>query len=725
MRGIVIFRRPPSLRLLVATSVLLPAVAIAVALTVLLFTTNRGIAENLGTAVVETETARVAEQVREYLGRAVRLSDLYARRLRMGTLPVEKNLDRWEAVMADDLFTTLGVASICYGNRVGEATYLQFANGRCELGRVTGPGERQAIELEVDTAGRPFGQPLRVYRYDARNRPWYTTALRSTGPVWTAPYFWFGTTGGESETGCGYTRVINDPETGRYVGVLTIDVTLSALSDFLTQLPLAKTGRIYVIDNTGMMVAASHSAVNSTKGERLSLAQSPDDVARGLAGALQAQSPTEARQATTAVSAPATISTLAAISSATQTLRVPVDGRPSRARVTAYSPYPGIDWRIITVMPETAFLADARQAQRRAVAIAGGAAIGALLLGVLLGRRVSDPLLRLSRHVSSIGAGNFTERLQLRSARELTVLADATNVMAGQLRQRMELEQSLAVANEVQQSLLPPPDFQSPTGLDIAGVSRYCEHTGGDYYDFVDIGSRDEHGDASGPDDHRRLLVAVGDVTGHGVAAALLMATARAAVRAGALAGHSPARILTDVNHILADDRCHNRFMTMALLEIDPAQRTIRWASAGHDPIFLFDPSVGEPTELRDGGLLLGVEPGVAYADHTRAGLHRGTIFFIGTDGIWETRSGAAAEGETREAEMYGKERLRHFLRTHAHRPAAEIARDLEKDLARFRHGRPARDDVTFVIVKLAPAAVPSTARATADPSATGTMVHT
>lgn len=710
MRGVLFFRRPPSLRLLVATAVLVPAVAIAVALTVLLFTTNRGIAENLGTAVVETETARVAEQVRDYLGRAVRLSDLYARRLQMGTLPVEKDLGRWETVMADDLFTTAGVASICYGNRTGEATYLQFANGRREVGRVVGSGDGQAVEFQVDTTGKPFGQPLRTYRYDARNRPWYTAALRTPGAVWTAPYFWFGTTGGESETGCGYTRVINHPITGRYVGVLTVDVTLSALSDFLRALPLARSGRIYVIDNAGMMVASSHSAVNSSKGERLSLAQSPDDVARGLAGALQAQSPA-------CSSAPTR--TPAAISTATQTLRVPVDGQPSRARVTVYSPFPGIDWRIITVMPETAFLSDARGAQRRAVAFAGAAAIGALLLGVLLGRRVSDPLLRLSRHVSSIGAGNFAERLQLRSARELTVLADATNVMAGQLRQRMELEQSLAVANEVQQCLLPPADFQSPTGLDVAGVSRYCENTGGDYYDFIDVRGGDQ-GDGTKPDENR-LLVAVGDVTGHGVAAALLMATARAAVRACSRSGQSPAQILGNVNHLLADDRCHDRFMTMALLEVDPAARAVRWASAGHDPIFLFDPTVGEPVELRDGGLLLGVEPVVDYADHARAGLHRGTVLFVGTDGIWETKSGAGPEGETREAEMYGKERLRHFLRTHAHRPARDIARDLESDLSRFRGGRPARDDVTFVIVKLASAPTGGTRASDALPGASRT----
>lgn len=658
MRASVMLIKSPPVRVLVAFIVLLPVTAVSVALAALLFSASRSISESLGSNVVETETARVTDEIQSYLSEAVRVSDLYARRLSMGTLPLT-GLTKWEPLMADDLFTSKRVASICFGNRQGEATYLQMAHGRRELGRVSSPLVDQAEEYQVDSFGRITGSPLRVYQYDARQRPWYTLALRSSGPRWTPPYFWFGTAGGDTETGCGYTRVIND-SSGRYAGVLTIDLTLGALSDYLHDLPFANTGYIYVVDEQGLLVAASHGAVNSLAGERLRLDQSVESSAKVVAEALAAKKALVPNEA----------------------MKVTIDGKAARAQVTADTPYPGINWRIVTVMPESAFLTEARSAQRRAITMAVIAAIGALALSLLLGRRITVPLRRLTDHVARIGDGEFDSRLELKAARELSQLASATNKMAGGLKERMELEQSLTLATEVQQSLLPQ-GVDPPAGLDVAGVSRYCDQTGGDYFDFVDIAGLPRE----------RMLIAVGDVMGHGIAAALLMATARASLRTGAMRNDSLGTILANVNHILAKDARHNRFMTMVLLTVDPAAHTVNWASAGHDPVIAYDPQKGDFVELADGDLLLGAMDGQTYGDYSYNELRRGTILFVGTDGIWEA--------DNPSGEMYGKNRLHAFIRSHAHKPAAEMVRDLERELNAFRNGQPARDDVTYVIVKM------------------------
>jgi len=106
--------------------------------------------------------------------------------------------------------------------------------------------------------------------------------------------------------------------------------------------------------------------------------------------------------------------------------------------------------------------------------------------------------------------------------------------MAGNLKEHIELRQSLAVAVEVQRSLLPAAD-PAAAGLDIAGRSKYCDAAGGDYFDFIDVANPRE----------RAILIAVGDVMGHGISAALLMASARAALRAQATGSGDLARVMT------------------------------------------------------------------------------------------------------------------------------------------------------------------------------------
>jgi sigma-B regulation protein RsbU (phosphoserine phosphatase) len=322
--------------------------------------------------------------------------------------------------------------------------------------------------------------------------------------------------------------------------------------------------------------------------------------------------------------------------------------------------------------------------RRRAIVLAVIATLGALLLGLILARALSQPLLALTRHVARVGGGDFDARLQLHTARELQTLSTELNTMAGGLKQRVQLEQSLALATHVQQSLLPqaPPQIDA---LDVAGQSRYCDSTGGDYFDFIDVA----------PLPGRQVLVAVGDVMGHGIGAALLMATARAAVRATAAApdGAALGALMSRVNHVLAQDARHGLFMTLSLLVIDVDERAVRWASAGHDPVIVYDPASDQFADLDGGDIPLGVTDGVEYEEFSRDALAQGSVLVVGTDGIWEAKNGAD--------EMYGKARLRELIRRHAADDAKEIAAALERELGEFTGHSPLSDDVTFVVMKL------------------------
>jgi len=246
-----------------------------------------------------------------------------------------------------------------------------------------------------------------------------------------------------------------------------------------------------------------------------------------------------------------------------------------------------------------------------------------------------------------------------------------------------EQKKALALAGRVQRSLIPrvAPRIE---GLDIAGRSESCDEVGGDYFDYLqDDASTSSH-----------LKVVVGDISGHGVDAALLMTTARAFIRSRAAQEASPGRAVTLMNRDLClDMEDTGHFMTLFYMDIDPASRRARWVRAGHEPAQVYDPGQDRFEELLGGGLPLGVEESFVYDEYGLENLKPGTIIALGTDGIWETRDPAG--------HFFGKERFREVLRQNASRPSEEILSAVFEAVHRFSKGIPAEDDITLVIVKI------------------------
>jgi sigma-B regulation protein RsbU (phosphoserine phosphatase) len=218
--------------------------------------------------------------------------------------------------------------------------------------------------------------------------------------------------------------------------------------------------------------------------------------------------------------------------------------------------------------------------------------------------------------------------------------------------------------------------------LDVAGHSTYCDETGGDYYDFLLVGEPS----------HQKLLLAIGDVTGHGVAAALIMSGARAVLRDRVNATVHLPELMQRLNTLLASDYSGRHLMTMHLSVIDPQTGSFQWSNAGHDPAIIYDPAADAFSELDQGGVPLGVLADEKYEEYGFGPLRPGQIITIGTDGIWEMRN--------LEGEQFGKQRLREVIRDSAAKPAGQMAQALLTALAGFRGDMRCSDDVTFVIVK-------------------------
>ena len=246
------------------------------------------------------------------------------------------------------------------------------------------------------------------------------------------------------------------------------------------------------------------------------------------------------------------------------------------------------------------------------------------------------------------------------------------------------LRQTLELADEVQKNMLPR---HNPyvANFQIAGKSVYCSETGGDYFDFLKT-------DKGFPEP---FSVLVGDVTGHGIEAALLMTTARALIRSRVLQPGSIAQILSEVNQHLADDiNDTGRFMTMFFLNIDPRNKKLNWVRAGHDPAIFYDPATDTFEKLGGGaGIPLGVDNSFAYEANEKSGLAKDQIIFIGTDGIWETHSP--------KGEMFGKQPVFDIIRANASAGPQVIIDKVISAMNDFRANLEPQDDATLVAVKV------------------------
>ncbi len=305
------------------------------------------------------------------------------------------------------------------------------------------------------------------------------------------------------------------------------------------------------------------------------------------------------------------------------------------------------------------------------------------LSGFLDGRDIAQPalppLIMIISFVMNIGAVSAIVFFLLKffvQARE--------QAMAELDREHRKVRQSLSLAMEVQQNLLPKSN-PSVKGLDIAGKSAYCDETGGDYYDFLKAGSPE-----SGA-----ISVVVGDVSDHGIPSALLMATARAFIRQRSSRSGSIAEIVTDTNRQLAGDvKDSGRFMTLFYAEIDRQKNRMHWLNAGHEPAIIYDPGTETFEELSGGGNLpLGIIEDAQFKE-TQHEIALGQIIVIATDGI--------REAQNRYGDMFGKEAFYRVIRQNAAAGAADLLKAVFTAVDLFQYGNKAEDDMTLVVIKVA-----------------------
>ncbi len=244
---------------------------------------------------------------------------------------------------------------------------------------------------------------------------------------------------------------------------------------------------------------------------------------------------------------------------------------------------------------------------------------------------------------------------------------------------RSAIERDLDIARDIQSGLMPSvaPDI---AGFDIAGMARPAQQTGGDYYDWQ-------------PTADGRLIVALADVTGHGIGPALVMAVCRAYARASAARARDAADLLSEVNALIVGDiGSSGRFITMVIAILSP-DGSVELASAGHGPSLLRHCATGETDVFGGDGLPLGIDAAEAFDAPRRFTMAPGDTLVLATDGFMEwARAGDGVQ--------FGLERLRHTVTTLPDMPAAECVRHIDRAAQAFAKGNPQQDDTTMVVIR-------------------------
>ncbi len=247
-----------------------------------------------------------------------------------------------------------------------------------------------------------------------------------------------------------------------------------------------------------------------------------------------------------------------------------------------------------------------------------------------------------------------------------------------QQKQKMLLEQKLDLARSIQSGFLPKesPDIE---GYKIAGITEPATWVGGDYYDFVPANSSFEH------------IVSLGDVTGKGVPASLLMASVRSVLRTQIENNHSLTKTIGLVNRSIHRDTPIDKFITLFCGKLNTQSHTFSYVNAGHTDAFHIDYENEEINHLNKGGVMLGIMEHSSY-EHGRITLEPGQQIVIYSDGI--------SEPQNADGEMYAEVRFKDWLLNHPNCTPQETIDLLIEDVKTFSESDEQSDDITLIVIK-------------------------
>lgn len=303
---------------------------------------------------------------------------------------------------------------------------------------------------------------------------------------------------------------------------------------------------------------------------------------------------------------------------------------------------------------------------------------------------VVRPLNRITPQVKALLTGKKYKRMRPLSPDEIGVFTHFFNEVtrnlekiSGDLLEQKRIFSELDLARQIQQDVLPK-DPKNIEGLDIIAKSKPAAEMGGDSFDFI---QRDSN-----------TLIYIGDVTGHGVPAGLVMMMVNTLIHAYAGTDKAPHEILARVNDVLCDRISSQRFMTLVMLRWDALLKKLYYTGAGHEHLLVYRAKTKEVDAIRSGGIALRMTKNVdAILREQELAIEPDDVILLYTDGITEARN---AKGE-----MFTLERLKNALKQHGFRASTENIFDkISEEFSDFVGANHVQDDdITMIVIKHLP----------------------
>lgn len=307
------------------------------------------------------------------------------------------------------------------------------------------------------------------------------------------------------------------------------------------------------------------------------------------------------------------------------------------------------------------------------------------LIGIVpLSSRLTRNLSTLSEGVRRIADGDYRARVAVHSNDEVGKLAEAFNQMAADVERHQQLavgqerlRRELELGRQIQHDMLPQVPLRRGL-MEIKGVSVPAREVGGDFFNYFELSSGE-------------VALLVGDVSGKGVGAALLMANIQASLRTRLALGQDLAAIANEIDVDIERNTPGPVYATLFVGILDPVSRSLRYVNAGHNPQYVLG-AQGGLERMASSGLPIGLLAGRGYSEQ-RVQLSSGDLLFFYTDGC--------VEAEAPSGEFFGVERLEALLAGSQRASADELLVRVEGEVAAFRAGREPFDDATMMVVKV------------------------
>ena len=520
----------------------------------------------------------------------------------------------------------------------------------------------------------------RAASYDYRERHWYKKAADKKEVIWTEPYIHVATK--DLIVTCAVPFYGMD---NKLLGVVEIDMTLKVMCEDILSTQIGEEGYAVLLDKHGNIVARPGLDAGDTRWDEVytteNLLSDSDPKFKSIIKSM--------------------------ISGKKGIGRAKFEGEE---KYIAYAPIMNMEWSLGLVMPVKEIISPAMNAQSKIISTADdvnreinrhirsieGTILIIFILTILavvglayrLSRKITRPILDLDRGIKVVGKGDLDYRFQVNTGDEIEDLAEGFNKMTGDLKthikiltettvKKEKIEKELKIAHDIQMDMVPK-DFPKNQEVDVYAILDPAKEVGGDLYDFFFI-------------DEDNLCFVVGDVSGKGVPAALLMTMTIALIRTMAREVKSPEKVMTHINKAICRDSQSAMFVTIFYGILNIVTGEVLYVNAGHNPPMLLRRNKEYGPLKNTSGTVMGEFEDAVFKDE-KIDLGRGDTLVMYTDGVTEALSSEGCQ--------YSEESLMKEICLLTAAGAHEMVEDIREKVKIFSRGAEQSDDITLMVLK-------------------------